>query len=235
MTGLDFFTKVYPATAPLTILDIGSHVGESVSSFLTLFPNAHVHAFEPAPDNFRRLEDTFANQPAVSIHPDAIGAFCGNVQLHLNNYDATHSVLPINPHEINRWADSADVTETNVVTVSQRSIDIFLTEAGLKTVDILKMDVQGGELLALQGAQQTLAAHRVGCIFTEVEFRALYSDQPLAWDIHAFLANLGYQFINFAGPKITDGGLLSWADAIYVNPTIWAQLAEKHSAGKTRN
>jgi len=235
MTGLEFFSHVYPASAALTVFDIGAHTGESVGSFQSLFPQAQIHAFEPAPDNFLRLRDRFLGQPAIHPHQAAVGAFDGFTKLHLNNYSATHSVLPIDRVEINRWADSADFAETGVLEVEQRSIDRLIADHGLTGIDILKMDVQGGELLVLNGARAALAAHRIGCIFSEVEFRALYTGQPLAWDIHSCLSGLGYQFVNFACPKITDTGLLSWADAIYVNPTIWNQLAQRHSAGKAQS
>lgn len=235
MTGLDFFTRIYDPGSPLLVLDVGAHVGQSVASFLDLFPKAVIHAFEPAPANFSRLRDTFSTNPHVHPHHVAMGAKDGNVTLYLNNYDATHSTLPINPQEINRWADSADIIETAALEVEQRSIDSFVGTAALDKIDILKLDVQGGELAVLQGAQDALKSHRIGCIFTEVEFRQLYAGQPLAWDIHAFLSAHGYHFINFICPKTTDAGLLSWADAIYVNPTIWSQLAHGHSAGKMKS
>lgn len=230
MNELEFFAQVYPASAPLTVLDVGAHVGNSVAGFLSLFPQAKVHAFEPAPENFRRLQQRFAADPRVTLHAAAVGAADGTARLHLNNYDATHSVLPVDPEVINRWADTADITEVEAITVEQNCIDGLMARAGLATVDILKMDVQGGELLALKGARAALTAQRIGCIFSEVEFRPLYAGQPLAWDIHAELAGLGYQFVNFIGPKVTDTGLLSWADAVYVNRAVWDRLAARHAA-----
>lgn len=232
MTGLDFFTKIYNRESPLTVFDVGAHVGQSVASFHALFPKAMIHAFEPAPDNFRRLQEAFPCHPMIRLHPVAMGAKDGHTRLHLNNYDATHSTLPLNPKEINRWADSADVLETATIEVEQRSIDGFLRTKAPEMIDVLKLDVQGGELAVLEGAQNALQAQKIGCIFAEVEFRQLYAGQPLAWDIHAFLAPRGYHFINFICPKTTDAGLLSWADAIYVNTAIWTRLAGSHSAGK---
>jgi|JI10StandDraft_1071094.scaffolds.fasta_scaffold90130_2 FkbM family methyltransferase len=234
MTGLDFFTRIYPAPTPLTVFDVGAHAGDSVASFRELFPRAKIHAFEPAPENFRRLHARFAASPGINCHPTAVGATTGRVQLHLNNYDATHSVLPLDPVEINRWADSADVTQTGTIEVAQCTIASAAAEHAVAQIDILKMDVQGGEMLVLDGAQSLLATHRIDCIFSEVEFRTLYTGQPLAWDIHRRLAGLGYEFVNFACPKLTDAGCLSWADAIYVSPAIWAKLAARHSAGKMR-
>ena len=232
MTGLDFFSKIYDGASPLIVFDVGAHVGHSVASFHALFPNANIHAFEPAPENFRRLQTSFPAQLGIKLHPVAMGAKKGRTQLHLNNYDATHSTLPLNPQEINRWADNSDFAETAAIEVEQLSIDSFLLTAALERIDILKMDVQGGELAVLEGARNTLNGQKIGCIFAEVEFRQLYAGQPLAWDIHAFLAKHGYYFINFICPKTTDAGLLSWADAIYVNNAIWERLAAGHSAGK---
>lgn len=59
-------------------------------------------------------------------------------------------------------------------------------------IDILKMDIQGGELLALKGAQSLLEASRIRLLALEVEFKPLYKDQPLFWDICAYLYRFGY-------------------------------------------
>ena len=232
MTGLEFFAKIYAPNTPLVVLDVGAHVGDSVASFLSIFPQSKIHAFEPAPDNFSRLQDLYQNHAQVDLHAKAVGAKSGFTQLHLNNYDATHSVLPINPKEINRWADTADISEASQLKVEQCSIDTFFHETSLEKIDILKLDVQGGELAALEGALKTLQSQKIGCLFVEVEFRQLYAGQPLAWDIHSFLAAQDYHFINFIYPNTTEAGLLSWADAIYVNSEIWDRLADGHSAGK---
>lgn len=232
MTGLESLLSFFPTAAPLRVIDAGAHVGHSVTSFLQLFPSATVHAFEPAPENFRRLALTFAADPRVHPVCAALGPTNGRRQLHLNNYDATHSLIPLDPDEIGRWADATDVTETASVEVEQRALDDFIAEHQLNGVDILKMDIQGGELGALQGAQHTLANQSIAAIFTEVEFRPLYAGQPLAWDVHAFLAARSYHFVNFICPKVSDAGVLAWADAIYVNEEIWRRLHGSHAAGK---
>jgi len=232
MTGLEIFSRFYPRNAPLQIVDAGAHVGDSVASFLDLFPCATVHALEPAPENHRRLLLRFQNDRRVHIHHVALGAANGTIRLHLNNYDATHSVIPLAPDEIKRWADSADITEVGSIDVPQITLDRFLSEQALARLDILKMDIQGGELAALRGSANALATQSIECVFSEVEFRALYADQPLAWDLHQILTSYRYEFINFVCPKITDGGLLSWADAVYANSQLWSRLRASHLAGK---
>ncbi|MBA4135799.1 MAG: hypothetical protein C0518_00620 [Opitutus sp.] len=235
MTGLEIFSRFYDREAPLQIVDAGAHVGNSVASFLELFPRATVHAFEPAPANYQILASRFEGHPSVRVHQAALGAQKETVQLHLNNYDATHSVIPIAPDEIARWADAADIRSVGQVEVQQVALDGYLAEQNLSRLDILKLDIQGGELSALRGAAAALSAHRIDCVFSEVEFRAIYAGQPLAWDLHRFFASHAYEFVNFVCPKVTDAGLLSWADAVYVNRTLWSRLRAAHLAGKMRS
>lgn len=80
--------------------------------------------------------------------------------------------------------------------VSARPLDDVLSEMDLKGVDFLKIDTQGSELDILKGAEDTLLRSAFG-VEVEVEFLPLYEGQPLFPDLHAFLADRGYQFIDF--------------------------------------
>src|SRR5438105_4406586 len=62
-------------------------------------------------------------------------------------------------------------------------------------VDFLKLDVQGAELMVLQGGPATVAAAAV--VHCEVEFSPIYAGQPLYADIHRALADHGFALIDF--------------------------------------
>lgn len=232
MIGIDYFRKFYSPERALTIFDVGAHRGDSVSEFLSLFPKSRVFAFEPDKDNFSRLSKRFSGEHRVQTINAAVGEADGRALLHCNNYDATHSLLPFNLQEINRWADASDFREVSVTEVDQLTLDSLCVRQQIAHIDILKLDTQGAELMAFKGAAGKLSAHDIACIFCEVEFRTLYKDQPLFWDISAHLMSHGYHFVNLVSPKESELGVLSWADAIYVNHSLWQQIAEKHSAGK---
>ena len=51
--------------------------------------------------------------------------------------------------------------------------------------DLLWMDLQGAELMALRGARETLRSVKV--IHIEVSFRPMYVGQALFWDIDDYL------------------------------------------------
>ncbi len=61
-------------------------------------------------------------------------------------------------------------------------------------IDLLKLDLQGGELLALEGAQELLAAGAIKVILLEAMFVRKYKDQPLLWQIWQFLDGFEYTF-----------------------------------------
>jgi len=97
---------------------------------------------------------------------------------------------------------------------------------GCARPDLIKIDVQGAELLVLENGPNTVSGALV--IETEVEFVPLYKGQPLFGDIHAFLRSHGFElhkFIDLSGrcfrpltrenPYAAMSQLL-WADAVFV-------------------
>jgi FkbM family methyltransferase len=232
MVELEFFLRLFSADRELVIFDIGAHHGNSVEKFICLYPKAGIYAFEPDNENYARLSMRFAGISAVRSYRVAAGRTDGHTLLHQNNYHATHSLLPFKVGEINRWADANDFQETGVVEVDQIALDTFCARNDIAGIDILKLDAQGGEMMVLEGGEEMLSKQAIKALFCEVEFRELYEGQPLFWDITGFLMSRGYHFVNIVGPKISEMGILCWADAIYVNDQLWQSIATKHSAGK---
>ncbi|MFO1202855.1 MAG: FkbM family methyltransferase, partial [Tabrizicola sp.] len=112
----------------------------------------------------------------------------------------------------------------------------------LPRIDLLKIDIQGGELAAFRGGAQKLS--RALCVQTEVAFTPIYRDQPLFADQDALLQRLGLRFFGFASAhrfpfvgtpkdlyfpaKRQDLGQLIDADAIYLRDfTTWETLPDE--------
>ena len=89
---------------------------------------------------------------------------------------------------------------------------------------MLKMDIQGAELLALRGAAGLLARHAIRLIALEVLFQPLYRNQPTFWDIADHLRSLGYalQGIHEQRHHAVNHAVLRWADAVFVAPELVA-------------
>jgi FkbM family methyltransferase len=118
-------------------------------------------------------------------------------------------------------AEYMNVVKTDSVQ-TKRLDDIPETEG----TDFLKVDVQGGELLVFEGAVQRLK--NVLVVHTEVEFVAMYKNQPLFAEVDSFLRAHGFCFHKMEQwgrtfkpvvMKDDPGARLSqslWADAVYV-------------------
>jgi hypothetical protein len=94
------------------------------------------------------------------------------------------------------------------------TLDEFCDAEGLSGIDLLKMDIQGGEGMALEGAARLLARKAVRVIYLEVEFAPLYVGQAYFCDITRILNRHGYQLFGLYNLMHEERGL-GWGDAIF--------------------
>jgi FkbM family methyltransferase len=199
------------------IFDVGAQHGQNALQYHRDFPQAHIFAFEPAPENLVRTRAEIAGrQDRIEILGLALGDRVGEVELNLNSHDGTHSRLPIG--DLRYWA--APATPVGKMSVPATTIDAFMDERGLRDIDIVSMDIQGGELAALRGAQRALESGRIGLIAVEVTFKPVYRDIPLFWEIGGFLSRYDYNLFALYDcvHAPTNDKVLSWADALFIGP-----------------
>jgi FkbM family methyltransferase len=125
------------------VLDLGSHLG--YYTLLAAQAGARVYAFEPDPRTFQYLirnisingfSDRVVTVPKAVCGTSGIASFFANKR-------PTHSSLVDNSGEV------------DAITVKQIALDDFLDDN--LVVDVIKMDIQGVELQALEGMERTIA------------------------------------------------------------------------------
>jgi FkbM family methyltransferase len=81
-------------------------------------------------------------------------------------------------------------------TVSLERLDEIVRSQAISCVDVLKIDIEGGELFALQGGAQTLNTFRPILLleFSDPSAKAQGSSSAQVWN---FLSGLGYRFYAF--------------------------------------
>lgn len=158
--------------------DVGSYRG-FFAGVLALAGASRVYAFEPLPSNCRQVEAMIAANPQLPLVllPVALGNEPGRM---------TFQVM--GESSMGKLASSqfqADRTATATETVEVRAIDELVGTGSIAPPDVIKIDVEGAEMMVLTGARRVLARHQPR-LFIEVHSRAL------ALECHRELASHGY-------------------------------------------
>jgi FkbM family methyltransferase len=128
---------------PATIFDVGANVGSYTKQALQICgADTVVHAFEPSGAAFARLDAQFGKLPNVHLSKAGIGAAPGAATLY---FDEPGSVLA-STHGRGKHRE-----EVKIIT-----LDDYCAEHRIEHIDLLKLDLEGGELEALQGARRIL-------------------------------------------------------------------------------
>jgi len=218
------FQELTGTSVPLAIVDVGANPIDGTPPYAALltYEETRLVGFEPNPEALARLHAMAG--PRETYLPHAIGD--GDVhKLHVCAAPGMTSLLRPDPAVVGRFhgfPEWARVVE-EVAVETRRLDDIAETEGA----DMLKIDIQGGELMAMRNAEQRLADLLV--IQTEVEFLPLYQGQPLFSDVEQFLRARGFVLHRFfpavsrvIAPMLINNDIYAglsqivWADAIFV-------------------
>jgi len=142
--------------------DVGANVGAFTCAMASL--GAQVHAFEPVPETFCRLKNNVKSNGLlhrVQLNCLAVGREAGMVKFHIEEHSAA----------TNRMARPDDVAAgaaTSTQLVATVSLDDYCRHQGIERIDLLKLDVEGMEPLALQGARSFLQGRRIAALLVEI-------------------------------------------------------------------
>lgn len=207
----------------LTIFEIGSCEGEDSIRLRRRFPKAEIYTFEPLPKNIEKIKFNFKKYSAknMKVYQLALSNKDGestfyvssghpNDVLQTDDWDygnKSSSLLP--PKEAKKVTSWLKFDEK--ITVPTKRLDTFCKENSIRAVDFIFMDVQGAELMVLEGAGAALG--RIGMIWMEVETVELYAKQPLKDDVEKFMAENNFKLLKeeFRGEV---------GDQLYVNKNL---------------
>jgi FkbM family methyltransferase len=170
---LDRLSSSLPAEP--VILDVGANVGAYARVVLGRFPAVSLHCFEPAPGAFALLQEAFAGDPRVQLHPFGLSDTSRSTSIYSSGL-AGDNLASLHPGR-----SSGDVSQP----VEVRRLDEVAAELGIARIDFLKIDAEGHDLAVLAGAGELL--ERVDAI--QFEFSdANVASRTFLHDFHVLLA-----------------------------------------------
>jgi len=171
----------------MVVVDAGAHIGQyTLLASPLVGASGAVHAFEPVPRNFEQLayhirENGFAT--TVRMNKVALWHRAETLHLYLKTEHAT-----------NPGAYSAGPSLELVDSVTTRAVrlDDYVKENDIRRVDLIKMDIEGAELFALQGAQELITRWRPTMLveLNRPACRGLGYEPEQIWE---FLKPCGYE------------------------------------------
>jgi FkbM family methyltransferase len=196
------------------ILDAGASNGRISKRLLRKFPSAQAYAFEPNPLYAETLEQ-FAKEES-RFHPQflALSDREGDAALHITESPGSTSLLTPGRRLKEIAPDGAEVkSDENVELVT---IDNWARRNGDLSIELMKFDIQGGELKALQGAARMLENSTL-LVYAEISFNPLYEGGAMYSEIDLFLRGYGFGLYDMYKPKYDQKGMIMWANAIFLN------------------
>ncbi len=183
-------------------VDIGAHKGEILELFLKLAPHGVHAAFEPIPAMYKNLLAHFGQR--VKIFPFALSSETGETQFNVVLDDPAYSGIK------QREYKKADV-KIEKIKVDMRKLDDVLMERSFK-IDLIKIDVEGGEFDVLKGSAHILQNDKPILVFEcgrgASEF---YGTKPE--ELYNFLHKLHYS-IRSLGSFVKDQKPMSQVDFV---------------------
>lgn len=109
------------------------------------------------------------------------------------------------------------------ITVPAVSIDLYCSSNNIERVNLMKIDVQGGELRVLKGSAGMLGAQNIDIVLAEAFMLPFYDDAPLFDELITFMASFGCRGHGLYEPIISGRtGRIQWADFVFVSPQMEA-------------
>lgn len=175
----------------MTIIDIGAQIGYlSLEMAFAADHGTRVVSFEPEPVNLDRFSHNIAlnRTDNVTVVPRAVSDRDGAIRLYMSkdNNAGTHSTI-----------QGVSNVSSEYIEIPCVRLDSYVSEHAIQHIGLIKIDVEGGELEVVRGAEHVLRSQQPALIiemssglqsargFTVPQFKSMLKD----WGFSPFTIN----------------------------------------------
>ena len=186
---------LFPAEPEAIYLDVGASRGQTIDAIRMRRPDCRIHAFEPHLLFAEKLARRYASDQSVVLHDFGLGDKAGNFTLFVPVYKGFmfDGLASFKQSEAREWL------EHRVYWYREDNLEIREIDCEVRTLDSLgmspffiKLDIQGYEFKALQGAAETLSRATPILLIESADRR-----------IQEYLEGFGYAKYSFVNNQLT--------------------------------
>lgn len=190
------------------------HIGASYAqeqAIYDFFGFKNILYIEADPEVFSKLQEKFNSKSNenVKIANFAASNYNGVANFFRTNNYLSSSLLKLNKHKI--WFPEINLAKE--IIVESKTLDKYFEEQkfnyNTENYNVMILDIQGAELLALKGSINTLK--NIDLIISEVDYDELYENGAILEEIDEFL--LKHNFIRIDTKTV----MQAYGDAMYIN------------------
>ena len=186
----------YPKPGDI-VVDAGAHIGNCTIMFSRLVKGeGKVIAFEPFQESYTQLVDRIQRLGLTNVIALNKGLYCEDTELSFKVFSDTTLGANI-ANEVEKDVLTEDIT---IVVVT---LDTIVKQLNLPQLHLVKMDIEGAEIEALDGARQTMA-HMAPC-FAIASYHVRNREKTCT-AVEQRLAANGYEVNTFFPPHLTTCG-----------------------------
>ena len=170
---------------PRVVVDVGASDGRWARPAMKLFPAARFLLVEPLQEHLPALQKLVAEQPRACFFSTLLGTETGTVRFMKHG------------HKSSIFGNSKGESFGEPVELPVRRLDDVIKELGLPAPEMLKLDVEGSELLVLGGAPKALESIQV--VQMEISLIPFQKGIPLFDELVTAMAQKGFRVFDVFG------------------------------------
>jgi FkbM family methyltransferase len=187
---------------PVFVLDIGANIGQWNREFSKLFPTSRIKSFEANSSCEKYLQDLDYTICLLGDEDEKVVDF---YKTNLNGPTPTGASVF---RELHTLYDDSSLT---IDKMKMKKLDTLLRD---QKIDLMKLDVQGAELLVLNGAQEILK--NTDFVLMEVSVMKYNKGSPLISEVINYMANKEFNVFDIVDVKYIHD-LCVQCDILFVN------------------
>ena len=199
--------------SPGLVIDGGANQGQWALGVINRFPTINIVSFEPTKSAFDILSKLSSGCKNWIVINAALGNYDGAIAMNVSSNDGQSSSILDPASHLHHYPQ---VTFSKIENVKITRLDSMNFDTAGPIY--LKLDVQGAEKIALQGADALL--QKIAAIEIEISLDHAYSEQMDFAECVKSLKEYGFSAYSLSDPMRDENGFTMFVDGIFVRDNL---------------